>query len=159
MTLKLRGLEGVLAQLKEVSNEMGDKALKAAGRVAFKRVADMARQLVPVDSGDLREAITIRAVKLHANNGSVAIGIQISSKTTASKQATLAAAAFGEAQVARVPPSRRWHWIELGTSRQAPKPFLRPALDANAQAVIDDLSEQLRKKIAAAVKKASKGAK
>ncbi len=157
MTLKVSGLQAITAQLKEVSSEMAAKALASAGRTVFKRVADTAKQLVPRDSGDLREAIVVRVIKPKGGNGPLVVGIKIIASTGKSKQATIAAAAFGEGQTRRLPPSRRWHFIELGTKNRAPTPFLRPALDMNAQSVLDDLSDELRKKIAAAVKKQSKG--
>lgn len=158
MSIKVKGLEGVMAQLREVSMEMGSKALAKAGRASFKKVLESAKQLVPVDSGDLREAMVIRVVKpVSSRVDALVVGIQIVARSGASKQALMAAAAFGEAQSKRLPPSRRWHFIELGTKNRAPQPFLRPALDMNSQGVVDDLSIELRKKIAAAVKKASKG--
>lgn len=156
MTLKVTGLSSVMDQLREVSLEMGHKALVQAARAAFKRVAESAKQLVPVDSGDLREAIALRSLKPKTDAVAV-VGIRILSRTNASKQATMAAAAFNEGQSTRLPPSRRWHFIELGTKFKAARPFLRPAMDANAQGVVDDLAVQLRKKIRAAVKRKSRG--
>lgn len=155
--VRIRGLEAVQAQLRSVGAEMGAKALGQAARAAFKRVAETAKALVPRDSGDLAEAITVRLVKPKSGDAVVVVGIAISSRTNRSKQATMAAAAFGEGQSKRLPPSRRWHFIELGTSKLAAHPYLRPALDSNANAVVSDLSEQLKKKIAAAIKKESRG--
>ena len=153
MSISVKGLQGVMDQLKEVSAEMGQKALVQAARAAFKKVADAAKQLVPVDSGDLREAISIRTAK---SGSVVAAGIVVNASSSASRQATIAAAVFNEGQSVRLPPARRWHFVELGTNRTAAKPFIRPALDQNAQAVVDDLNVQLKKKIAAAIKKASR---
>lgn len=158
MSLKVRGLESVMAQLREVDANLGQKALAKASRAAFKRVADMAKQLVPVDSGELRDAIRIKVLKPKKGDTVVTVGIQIATTTSNGKQARVAAAAFNEGQSQRLPPSRRWHFIELGTAHIAASPFLRPALDANAQGVVDDLSVQLRKQIADAIKKA-RGAK
>jgi hypothetical protein len=36
-----------------------------------------------------------------------------------------------------LPPSTRWHWIELGTVKLAAHPYLRPALDRSAPEVLD----------------------
>lgn len=157
MSLKVTGLDAVTAQLNEVSAEMGFKALTTASRSVFKRVAETAKQLVPKDSGDLQAAIAIRVVKPKNSNYGIVVGIQITSSSGASRQARIAAAAFNEAQSKRLPPSRRWHFIELGTKNRPARPFLRPALDRNAQAVVDNLGNELRKKIAAAVKRKSRG--
>lgn len=159
MTLKVHGLAAVQDQLKAISNELSAKVLPQAMRAAFRRVQKTARELVPVDSGDMREAIRIAAGKPKTTRVDAAVvGIKIAAMTAKAKQARVAAAVFNEGQTKRLPPSRRWHFIEMGTKHQAPKPFLRPALDQNAQAVVDDMAGQLRKKIAAAAKRKSKGA-
>lgn len=153
---KVRGLESVMAQLRSVGVELGAQALAGAARASFKRVQDTAKELVPKDSGDLAEAIAIRVVKPKAGANVVSVGLVVLAKTGRGKQATVAAAAFGEAQSKRLPPARRWHFIELGTSHSAPKPYMRPALDRNASAVVDDLAGQLRKKLDVAIKKGKK---
>jgi HK97 gp10 family phage protein len=156
MKLSVSGLEGLQAQLKEIGNEATSKELPKAMRAAFKSVVETSRRLVPRDSGDLSEAIASKTVK---GDGFAAVGIVVRSNTKRSKQATIAAAAFGEAQSKALPPSRRWHFIELGTKSQAPKPFIRPALDMESQNVIDSLKGELNKKIDAAAKRSSKGKK
>lgn len=159
MSLKIRGLAAVQDQLKEISSEMSAKVLPQAMRASFKKVQRTARELAPVDSGDLRDAIRISSARPKTSRvDSAVVGIVIAGMTAKAKQARVAAAAFNESQTKRLPPSRRWHFIELGTKHQAPRPFLRPALDQNAQAVVDDLAGQLRKKIAKAIKAKSKGA-
>jgi HK97 gp10 family phage protein len=35
------------------------------------------------------------------------------------------------------------YWVEFGTARQAPQPFLRPALDEAGQAAVDKMIENL----------------
>lgn len=156
MKLNIKGLDAVRDQLKEVAEELQGKTLAKANRAAFKKVAEAAKSLVPVDTGDLRDAISIKAV---TSKGVVAAGIVFKTTTTKAKQAKMAAAVFNESQSKDLPPSRRWHFIETGTAKKGARPFLRPALDSQSQAVIDDLGNQLKKVIAAAVKKKSKGAK
>lgn len=153
MSIKVRGLENVMAQLREVSAETGAKALAGAARASFKRVADTAKALAPKDSGALADAIAVRSSRPGKGDTVAKVGLVVLARTARSKQATMAAAVFNEAQSKDLPPARRWHFPELGTVHQAPKPFIRPALDTNAQAVVDDLGKQVDKKIAAAVKK------
>lgn len=159
MKIEVKGLQGVLEQLRSVEAELGQKALASAARAAFRPVAETARGLVPVDSGELRAGISIRVVKPKTGQPVVAAGLVVNTTSTLSRQATVAAAAFGEAQSRRLPPSRRWHFAELGTVHQAAKPFLRPALDKHAQGIVDSLSDLLRKRIAAALKRKSRGGK
>ena len=150
--LSLRGLEGLRDQLAAVEAELAAKALGAALREAFKPVLATAKALAPKWSGALADSLVIAATRPTSGDLVVAAGIKIGSSKL-SKQAAMAAAVFGEGQSAELPPARRWHWIELGTIKMAAHPFLRPALDANAQAVLDSLKELLRKKIEQALKR------
>ena len=71
---------------------------KRVSKVAAEAVADRARSLAPVRTGELRGSITTKEM----SDGSVAVG------------ATAPHAAV----------------VEYGSSRRAPQPYLRPALDS-----------------------------
>lgn len=148
--LKLQGLSALLDQLVELGPELGQKTLVSAARRAFKPVLTTARQLVPVDSGALRESLRLASIKPKGGEAVAVVGIIFG----AAKQAAVAAAAFGGG----MPPARRWHFIEFGTAHQAAHPFLRPALDQNASAVLELLRDEMSKGIirAAAKKKGSR---
>lgn len=154
MAITLKGLKAVQAQLKSIEAEARPKLMRSAMRAAFKPVLEDAMARVPVDSGELRAGIKLSSAKVKSDG--LAVGLTVSSNTTALKQARTAAAAFGEAQSKSLPPARRWHFVELGTARKGARPFLRPALEANQQGVIDDLAKQLDKKIRRAIKKRGK---
>lgn len=154
--LKVRGLIDLQDQLVALGNELGIKALAAAARKAFMPVLAAAKAMVPVDSGALRDSLKVTVKKPKGGEAVVVVGIRIG-RGQGAKQASVAAAAFGEAQIDKLPPARRWHFIELGTADLAPHPFLRPALDSNAQVVLDALKEELAKGIARAQKKKAAG--
>lgn len=156
-TFSLKGLEGVREQLAAVDAELAAKALGQAMREAMKPVLATAKQLVPVWSGALRDALTLSVVKPSSGDLVIAVGLRVSSGGSGSKQAAIAAAAFGEGQSRELPPARRWHFIELGTIHLKAHPYARPALDQNAQGVLDSLKDLLAKKIQAAVQKKAKG--
>lgn len=151
--LNLKGLEGVLRQLKQLDAVVAQKALVSSARKAFKPVAEVARALAPMDTGALKAGIVVRAGKPKKGDAVAVVGITVVSNSTALKQAKVAAAMMNEAQSKKLPPSARWHFIELGTATQAARPFLRPALDSKAQDVVTDLGKILNQKIAAAVRK------
>lgn len=153
MTYKLKGLKSLQRQLKAIDESMRPKVLQKAMRGAFKMVLESAISKVPVDSGQLRSALSLAGAKGgKGNDRAVAVGIIVKSSSTAMKQANTAAAAFGESQSRLLPPSRRWHFIELGTRYQRAQPFIRPALDENADAVFNRLADELKKQIKKAVK-------
>ena len=156
VTFKLQGLSELQNQLKELRDvQLAAKVLARAARRAFKPVLEAAKALVPRDSGDLAESLTITVKRPKGGDAVVVVGIKVG--TGKANQARVAAAAFGEAQSRRVPPALRWHFIELGTSELAAQPFLRPALEANAPAVLEALKAELAQGIARVLKKRAKG--
>lgn len=140
--LKLQGLEGLKAQLEELKAEAAAKALRRAARVAFAPVLATAKALVPVDTGLTRDHITIVTQKGGDRDTVVRVGLKI--------RAFKGAAKLGRKTAS---PHWRWRFIELGTVKMAAHPFLRPALDQNAQHVLDLLRDELVKGIARAVKR------
>lgn len=147
----LKGLKAVQAQLENVAAETRVKLLRSAMREAFKPVLEEAKARVPRDSGALAEGLVIGSAKVSGE--AIAVGIVVVNNSSRQKQATTAAAAFGEAQSMGLPPSRRWHFIELGTAKRAARPFLRPALASGAAGVLESLKAAVSKRIRKALKK------
>ncbi len=139
MSFEVQGLSALQEQLVELGAELGRKALAQAARKAFKPVLENAKQLAPRDTGALAESLRLAVVKPKGGDTVIAVGIRVAAVKGASRDA--------------MPPARRWHFIELGTVKLAAHPFLRPALDANASRVLDDLKRELAKSIQRAIKK------
>jgi HK97 gp10 family phage protein len=149
---RLRGLDTLQAQLADLGEELAGKAAVVGAREAFRPVLDTAKAMVPRDTGALAEALTMGTAKM---NGGVAVGIIVGKGRALA--ANIAAAAFGEAQIGRLPPARRWHFIEFGTSRQPPQPFLRPAIDQGAEGVLARLQTTMNKSIQRVASRKGKG--
>lgn len=150
--INLKGLKAVQKQLESVAQETRAKVLRGAMRDAFKPVLDDAKARAPRDTSALAEGLTLGSAKTKGTDG-LAVGIVVVNNSARQKQATMAAAAFGEGQSKAMPPSRRWHFIELGTSKDGARPFLRPALYRAAGAVVARLQEAVSKRIRKALKK------
>lgn len=142
ISLKLHGLEGLKSQLDELQAEAAGKTLARAARKAFAPVLATAQALVPVDTGLLRDSIKLVSVRAKDGEAVVTVGLKV-------------AAAKGAAKLGRrtISAHWRWHFVELGTRHMAAKPFLRPALDQNAQQVLDVLRDELLKGVARALKR------
>lgn len=152
--IRIHGLKELQAQLKALGDvELAGKVLAKAAREAFKPVLEAAKAAAPKDTGELADSLLLATRR--RPDGSVVVGIKIG-RGKGARQASIAAAAFGEGQSTSLPPARRWHFIELGTSKQPAHPFLRPALDTNSAAVFEGLKANLRKGIERALKKRSK---
>lgn len=147
--IKVQGLNALQAQLLELGAETGAKVLRTAARKAFVPVFDAAHRLAlpSMDSGALMDAITLVVVKPKAGDVVTAVGLKISAKISRRAAHTLA----------HRNPARRWHFIEFGTVHMAAQPFLRPAMDANAQVVVDILKQELVKGIRRATKRKARG--
>lgn len=132
VSVQLLGLQALQQQLLDLGAAAGIKALAQAARVAFKPVLEAAMANCPQHSGALRASLRLAVVKKGGDDLAVAVGIVI---------------VGGFPGLNELPPARRWHWIELGTARVAGHAFLRPALDANAQRVLDQLKVEIQRSI------------
>jgi HK97 gp10 family phage protein len=143
ISIKLVGLKELQAQLVNLGAELGVKTLARAARKAFQPVLDDARNLVPVDTGELRDSLKLSSKRPRSGDTVVVVGLRVGA---------------GRGDGTKVPPARRWHWIELGTAKLPAHPFARPALDRNADRVLELLKEELVKGIQRAVRKQARAA-
>jgi HK97 gp10 family phage protein len=127
----------------------GRKTLTRAARKAFTPVLESARAGAAVDSGLTRDNIVIATQKPKDGESVVNVGLRVkkSKETRLRKDGRKATS-----------PHWRWHFKEVGTVDQPAQPFMRPALDANAETVVSDLRGELRKAIDRVLKKRAKAA-
>lgn len=133
---KIEGVDELVKQLRdELPKRMQGKILRKAIADGSKLVLKTAKQKVPVgETGMLKRSLG-RRVKVYRNSGKVLgiVGPRTGFKKT---KAGRTRTALGEKfQQAHVNPTKYAHLVELGTRHSAPKPFLRPALDNNKEAV------------------------
>lgn len=133
MTIKVEGMAELQAQLAELGDALTQqKTLRKAARKAFEPVLLAAQAKAPVRTGILRDSIVLSSpskVDPNARGAAVVVGLRIK-KTRDPDPAKDA--------------SWRWHFVERGTRNHPPHPFLRPALHANAQYVVDELRRLLK---------------
>lgn len=141
--VQIHGLKELRATLAELPAKLAAKALVQGMRKAFAPVLAAAKQMAPRDTGSLADSLRLTSRK--GRDGVIRVGIRIG----ASKRGAGGADGVGKDTL---PPARRWHFVELGTADLAPHPFLRPALDANKQAVLDALKVEILE----AIKKVTK---
>lgn len=146
-----QGLKDLEAELVALGANEGRKVLTRAARKSFTPVLDAARAAAPVDTGLLRENIVIVAQKPKDVESVVTVGLRVrrAKEVRISKHGVTK----GGTHRLSTSPHWRWHFIEGGTSSLPARPFLRPALDANAEAVVGNLRGELRKTIDRVLKK------
>jgi HK97 gp10 family phage protein len=124
-SFNIRGADDLARTLKELGPRLARKHGQKAVREGLKPVLAEARRLVPVDTGALKRSLRVRNKRSRRRD---AVGAEVS---------------------ATAPHA---HLVEFGTVKMAPQPFLRVALDANRQEVLDRMAEQLARGIEQEVK-------
>jgi HK97 gp10 family phage protein len=129
-----RELKAQLDRLPTVARQEG--ALKRAMVEALEPTAMLTVQMVPKRTGNLARSIIISDKKKGAakEDGVVKVWLGASYQKGAR--------------------GRHAHLVEFGTVKMAPRPFLRPAWDQDSRAMLGRLSDNLRKHIEAAIKRA-----
>ncbi|EPQ0972532.1 HK97-gp10 family putative phage morphogenesis protein [Citrobacter farmeri] len=126
ITMDVKGLDELERQLIVLGEKVGTKVLRDAGREALKVVEENMKQHAGFDDESsaehMRDSIKIRSSTLKGRRNTVVI--------------------------LRVGPSKK-HYMkalaqEFGTVKQIAEPFIRPALDYNAQLVLRILTVEIR---------------
>ena len=144
--MKIEGLKDLHDQLEGLGAVLAAKVLAVAARKAFAPVLEDARNRVPVDTGLLRDGIRIQVQRPKSGDSVVRVGLRIAAVKGAKKLGRRTAS-----------PHWRWHFVELGTSKMSARPFLRPALDGNAGAVVNNLKAELAAGIRRALRRKARG--
>lgn len=108
LTVKLMGEKKLLEKLRQLGEAAAD-ALEEAAEAGADIVLEDAKARVPVRTGTLKESLTKETTEKTAGRAVVSVG-----------------------------PGKEGFYgrfVELGTSKTAPRPFLRPALDKNRRGV------------------------
>ena len=147
VTIKLEGIGEVDKALKALEDEFGDKLARSkvlipAVREAMKPVLQQARINAPKDSGDLTRSLIVEARRPNSRDRRSKYITQtdtvIAAVTTASGKKL---AKMGIKSDARAIAQ------EFGTAHNPAQPYLRPALEANAQETVSRLAAILARRI------------
>ena len=167
MEIKLEGLAELQEKLLSLAGSVaGRKSLVGAARAAMVPVLEAARQNAPRDTGVLGDSIYIASARPDTSGNIVASAGLLVKKSSqyksfikGTKKRILGKLPKGaKRRLNRTSAHWRWHFVELGTSKMRARPFLRPALEANKDKVLQILVEQLRKRVNLAAKRRAKSA-
>ena len=168
--IEIRGLDELHRLMRELPEKIERNILRGGLRAAAKVVEDEARRLVPVapPSGGNAKAYGVAAGALRA---SIRTSMRVRTKAgwvnaqvkAGNKQAWYAhLVEFGTARH-WIKPKNRKSLFFAGLAREAvdhpgarPKPFMRPAFDANAQGAIEAMADYIRQRLPKELKKAGK---
>lgn len=118
-------IEALENRLKEVAEKVAKKSLRTAARKAMAQVRKEAREKAPEDTGLLDENFAL-LTRVKGSEVVAKVGIR------------------GGAHKNDYSPYY-FRFVELGTKDLPAKPFLRPALENNAESIFATILEELKK--------------
>lgn len=124
LDFKLTGVEDAIAALRRAVAPVNDERIGENAMAALEPIAEEARRLVPVDSGDLRDSIAI-------------------SNTLADGGANGRAVYVGPVRAGDGKNVFYAHFIEFGTIKMRAYPFLAPAVFKHRELVFDVLAVRI----------------
>jgi len=155
-----RDLDRALAELpKATARNVLRRTLVKAGEP----IAEKARELAPVDRGDLKASIAVSArVKNKVGSAEYAAAMRAGLGKGAAVRALRdarrgAGGSFAQMYVGpAVPQGFYGHLVEFGTSRTAAQPFMRPAWDAMQTEALNLIKGELAEQIIMAAKRVAR---
>jgi len=152
VTVEVKGLRELGERMRALSRDVATKTLKSAATAGANKIRDKARQIAVskglVDSGDMVKAIGVKRDRRGSRAGVEYRAIGVWSlrgrrKAKAAKGAKWRGGAAGEAAT----PDYYWKFAELGTVKQRPQPYLRPALAQAGDAAVEAIKQRLKARI------------
>lgn len=140
MNVTVAGEQELFAMFKGLKASTTAKIIRPAVRSSTAIVRATAKALVPVRYGALKKSLIVK-MKTYSNTGAV-VGLvgpdkeYVISKPPATKRKR-------NRKSERIMPRFYAHLVELGTVKSPKKPFLKPALKANEQAIISTFKQKL----------------
>lgn len=145
--LHVSGLSELDRLLKELPAKIEGNIMRGAVRAGAKVMEARAKELVPVDDGDLRDSIK---VSTKSKRGRVSATVRAGSK----KAFYAHMVEFGTARHF-IKPRKRKSLFFAGLAREvvdhpgaSPKPFMRPALDSGQAEAVNAAADYIRKRLA-----------
>ncbi len=147
ISFEVEGLQELEQALLDLGAEVGLRTLRTAGRKAMGPVHVVAAIGANVKSGDLRDAIAT-STKRGKGNNALDIRVGVTRTKLPKTEGGRVLAGVNQKAIAQ----------EFGTSKQKAEPFLRPALEQNAERVLSIFKTEMAKTIERAVKRAARKA-
>ena len=136
-TKNLTGFTELAKALRELGPRVGRKHLRAATSKGAAVIRKKARELAPVDTGEMRKDIQQKREKTSSDNIA-----SYSVYTRSGKRSRLSGKARNVDK-----DSFYWKFQEFGTAKMPAQPFMRPAFESEKEKAIDELGTELDKRI------------
>ncbi|WP_130470643.1 HK97-gp10 family putative phage morphogenesis protein [Candidatus Magnetaquicoccus inordinatus] len=144
--IKANGLKEVSDALKQLPAKIQQNSLRSAVYAAAAVIRNEAKQKAPVVTGTLKRAVSITRNKKRSTGPMQAMKVIVRKGKKLRKVGKTGKNLSADAWYA--------HFVEFGTKRMQPKPFLRPAYEAKKESAV----EAFRNSLANGIEKAKQQA-
>lgn len=157
ITLQLKGFDELERKLRALGPKIATNGLRAANRAGAVVFRDAAKEQL-VANGSVRTGTLYRNIIVYAKRESIdsrpvhAVGIRGKNKRYKNSRVNRRLGIAGQ-RYRVLGDAYYGRFVELGTSRMAAKPFLRPAFAANVDKAIEAVRSRLEKIIEREAKK------
>lgn len=133
------GFGSIRKDLSELPAKLANKHVRRGVYAGASVIRDYAKKRVEVDTAALRDALVAQSNKSKKGEISASVGVKRITYKRGEKEGKT--------------PRRYAHLVEFGTVKTHARPFLRPAMDATPDAVIEAVATKIRQGLAEEVKK------
>lgn len=160
MALRVRGMKETLAGLEGLSKAAARGVLERVLKKAAKPTMNHARSNAPERTGELKQSIKMEVTRQSAGKAAfaraMAGGASRQEAGQAARAANRAAAGKGASASVKVRAAApHGVFAEYGTLHHPAQPFMRPALDANADAAVKIVGTEMGIEIEKSAKRAA----
>lgn len=131
MHLKLDGFGQLHRKLDRLEAKTGKKVVRRALRTGAKLIHAEAKALVPVDEGELKRTLKVRAAK------------------TSRRSKSFGVAVITDASAFEVPDAAHHAAVEYGTADAAAQPYMRPAFDNKKAQALGVVTAEIKRGVLA----------
>lgn len=159
-SIKVEGLVDLQRAMRALSEDVAKKVSRAATQAAATVVRKSAQQNIQalglVDTGNMRAAVATTRTRRTRLTSEHRVGVRSgaglrSGDIQGGKTADVKAAKAGTGKLGV--DAFYWRFLEMGTVRRGPTPFLAPALANNTQQATDAMAQRLKARIDKASKR------
>ena len=158
VSVKVEGLQELKRTSENLKTGVRKKVLGAAVAAGALVVLKEAKRTAPVDTGALREAIKQRRSrknsKLDYEERHVGV-FKVKGGKYANTRVNRRLGRVGK-EFTSDPPEYYWRFLEFGTVKMRPRPFLRPAFERKKEEAVSRLKQRLAQKLAEVTKEAKR---
>lgn len=152
INIKIEGLQDLDKRLREFGPKVAANGLRAASFAGARVIREAIKATAPVKTGLLRSNIAAFKRQTPRNVARYSIGVKGIRRKYANTRFNVRKGRVGKKYQADGPAFYA-KFQEYGSSKQAARPFMRPAFINNAQAAVNAIKDRLAKAIELAARK------